>query len=105
MVKLASLMSQTVGALILQMRMRAWVVCGRFTFQACEPPLGVLDIGVLDIIVLQLPPPFLERSILTLPTMPIELQLIIWVLLFVHTSPPLGEATVIEADSTPVPVT
>src|SRR5574341_712011 len=100
MVKLASLVSQTTGALMLQMRMRAWVVCGRFTFHVCTPSLAVLEK-----IVVQLLPPFLEISIFTLPTTLLEVQVMTWELLFAHIWPPLGEMTVIEPGLTPVPVT
>ncbi|MBI4382170.1 MAG: hypothetical protein HY574_13410, partial [candidate division NC10 bacterium] len=104
MVKLASLLSQTIGALMLQMRMRAWVVFGGFTFHVCKSSLAVLEK-----IVFQLLPPSLEMSILTFPTTPLEVQMMVPKRLFNHVSPPLGEMTLSDGSGvggvTPVPVT
>ena len=105
MVKLLSLVSQTIGALMLQMRMRAWIVCGRFTFHDFEFKTPLL-FGTLEKIVVHELPPFLEMSIFTLPTTLVEVQVMFWELLFVHISLPLvGEVTVIVGGVEPVPLT
>jgi hypothetical protein len=57
--------------------------------------------GVLAITSVQLVPLLVEYSIRTVPLVPEDVQVMFWLLPTCHTSPPLGEVTVIAAGDTP----
>jgi hypothetical protein len=97
MLKLALLISKVAGVVTLDILTNAVAVTGPVTSQVCVPSLGVDPR-----IVVQVVPPFRESSILTLPVILADVQVIAWVLPTGQLSPPLGEVTVIDAGGGPV---
>jgi len=91
MVKLALLVSRTAGKERLLILILAVAVVGVVTTHACVPSLVVEARRVVQVV-----PPSLDRSILTLPATPTDVQVIVWVVPTFQVSPPLGAVTVID---------
>jgi hypothetical protein len=89
MVKLALLVSRIVGAVALDTLILAVAVAGPVTTHPWVPSLGEAAM-----IFVQVAPPSLDMSMLTLPEIPTDVQVIVWVVPTFQLSPPLGAVTV-----------
>jgi hypothetical protein len=91
-VKLALLLSRTVGSVTLTTRTRAVVLTGPLTVHGSVPSLAVLANSVVG----KLAPPSVERSTFTFPLTPLDVHAIVCDEPIAQLSAPFGELTVID---------